>query len=242
MPIYLFLMAVYFGVLQTCPLHYWSFKFSGLLWGGSAFHLWFLTALSLGLAFVGTGLHLVGDRVTGLVCAMLAVTGILLGAYHDALHLPGSSLHTEPMVAPMFIYIGAVLRNMPIVWPLQRVVILVLVSVLLVIFEESFLSIWSSEPCLLPHSFIFSSFPLGLAIFWLAKGLLVTPVIRKVSQLGSITLSVYAVHLFFIWLLVPIIGNHTPVDLLMLASVAFAISTGIALGLQHVPVLSRFVR
>lgn len=243
MPIYVFWMFAYFLFLQIVPVPSvsWSFGLRDLLSGGAAFHLWFLPALGFALALVATGLKLFGTRITGLLCCGLALFSLADGAYHNVLHLAGSPKRGGLLVAPMFVYIGAMLARRAVMlrWPLLAV--LVAFAYVLLVGEELMIASWAGAPALESHSFTFCTFLLGTAVFLLLRALPESKVVRGVASLGQISLAVYATHLFFLWLLLPIIGNDSVLSAVLVAAITFGSATTLSLLLRRIPIMQKFV-
>ena len=166
MPIYLFWMFAYFLLLKIIPLRTWSFSLHDCLWGGTAVHLWFLPALCFALVFVGTGLSLVGPRLTGLACAVLAGIALTRGAYHDVLHLPGApSTHNGQLAGPMYVYIGAMLARRRIAVKGRWLAAMVVLAYSLFVGEQLLIARWTGEPLNMNHDVVLSGFIMGTAVF-----------------------------------------------------------------------------
>ncbi len=241
--IYLFWILAYFVLLKVIPVQHWSFGPHDWLYGGTAYHLWFLPALGFALVFVGAGLTLVGPEWTGLACAALAGIALLRGSYHDVLHLGGTpSTHSGQLAGPLYVYIGAMLARRPIKLSWRWLAGLVVVAYGLVVGEELLISRLAGEPLSMDHDVVFSAFILGTAVFLAARAIPESSTGRGMAGLGQISLSVYAVHLLILWVLVGFIGNAGPWQVAVLAVAVFGLATAVSLGLQRVPGLRAFVR
>jgi surface polysaccharide O-acyltransferase-like enzyme len=240
LPIYLFWLLAYVLFLKVVPLHTWSFHLRDWLWGGPAYHLWFVPALAFALAFVGTGLSLVGPELTGLACMVLAGIALAGGAYHDLLHMPGSPiLHVGQLAGPMYVYIGAMLARWRITIQWRWLAVMIVLAYGLVVGEEMLLARTPGEP---PHDVVLSAFIMGTIVFLAARAIPEPRALRGITRLGRVTLGVYAVHLCILWLLLPYIGNDSPWLVAVLACFVFVLATIVSLGMQSVPGLRSFVR
>ncbi len=233
LPVYLFWMLVYFVLVTVILRRPWPLSFSNLLWGGPAYHLWFLPALGFALSFVGAGLALVGAKLTGIACALLAAVALGRGAYHDLLHVPGGvSIHAGQFAGPLYVYIGVMLARRPVTirwrWLLPMIVVFYAVMV-----GDEMLT--ASAPGSPPHDVLLSTFILGPILFLAARKIPNTPAIASIARIGRATLGIYAVHLAVVWLLLPYIGNENPRSVTILACLAFALAAIFSLVAQSVP-------
>jgi len=62
-----------------------------------------------------------------------------------------------------------------------------------------------------------------------------------VARLGQVSVSVYDVHPFIIWLLLPYIGNDSPWRVIVLTSLVLGLSTGLSFLLQRADLLRPFI-
>lgn len=242
LPIYLFWMLAYGLLLKLVPIHVWSFSARDLLWGGPAYHLWFIPALALALAFVGVGMSTAGPRLTGIACVLLACVAVTRGAYHDVLGLGGTaSAHDGQLAAPLYIYIGMMIRRYPMAIHWRWWAVLTALGVTLAFMENRLIIEVSGTPMFLGHDVLVSMFPLGAVAFMLARTIPRSWFIRVLARLGQVSLSVYVVHLFIVWLLLPYIGNDSPWRVILLTFLVVALSTGLSFLLQRIPILRPFV-
>jgi surface polysaccharide O-acyltransferase-like enzyme len=240
LPVYLFWLCAYIALLEVIPAQTAPFPFREWVWGGPAYHLWFLPALAIGLTLVNAGFAVVGSPLTGLACIVLAGIGLIRGTYHDLLHIPfAASAHGGLFAAPLYIYIGALLarRRFTVPWP--WLIVSVILAYGLVATEEVLTARTLGEPA---RDVTLSSFILGTVMFLVARGLPDSKVLRSAANLGRLTLGIYAIHLAILWLLLPAIGDSNPWSVGILASLAFAVATICSLGMQYVPVLRSFAR
>jgi len=242
-PVYVFWVLTYFVLLHLIPLRPWSFPPHEWLWGGTAYHLWFLPALAFALVFVGVGFSTVGPRYTGLACATLGLFALLRGSYHDVLHLSGAAAgRNEQYAGPLYVYIGAMLPQWSSYIAKRWLPVLVIFGFCMAFAEQKLIAWLANDPLIAGHDVIISVFGLSAAIVLLARALPDAAPVRWVASLGRISLGIYAVHLFFIWLLLPYIGNSTLPEVLVLSVAVLAISTVVSLLLQRVPGLRSVVR
>jgi surface polysaccharide O-acyltransferase-like enzyme len=242
-PVYLAWVLIYFLLLHLIPLRPWSFPPSQWLWGGSAYHLWFLPALALALIFVATGLSVVGPELTGMACLALGLFALGRGAYHDLLHLPGVAAgRNEQYAGPLYVYVGFMLARLPIRVGWGWLVGLVIAAYMLVFGEQVMISRLSGEPLTTGHDVVISVFILSAAIVLLAKALPETSLVCSLARLGQVSMGVYLVHLFFVWLVMRQLGDADLPQVITLTVVVLAISTVVSLALQRIPTLRFLVR
>jgi surface polysaccharide O-acyltransferase-like enzyme len=242
LPIYLFWMLAYGLLLKLLPVHAWSFSARDLLWGGPAYHLWFIPALAVALAFVGVGMSTVGPKLTGIACLLLACIAVTRGAYHDVLGLAGTaSTHDGQLAAPLYIYTGMMIRRYPVAISWRWWAGLTALCVTLAFTENRLIIDMTGTPMFLGHDVLVSTFPLGAVAFMLARTVPKSWFIGVLARLGQVSLSVYVVHLFIVWLLLPTIGNDSPGRVILLTSLVLGLSTGLSFLLQRIPVLRPFV-
>ena len=243
LPIYIFWMSAYFLLLEVIPVRNWSFSVRDWLWGGTAYHLWFLPALGFALVLVGVGLRFFGFGLTGAVCAALAGVALVRGAYHGVFDLPGTpSIHTGQLAGPMYVFIGAVLARWPVVVGWRWLAAILALAYASILGEQFFISSWTGEPLNFNHDVLLSVFIMGTAVFLAAMAMPASAAVRGLAVFGQISLGVYAVHLFVLWLLMPYIGNDSPWLTAMLTCLVFALLTMISLSLQRIPFLRWAVR
>jgi len=239
-PIYLFWMLVYFIFLHFVPVRQWSFRPGDLISGGAAFHLWFLPALCAALVLVSGCIGLAGMRATGAVCLLLAVLGLCLGSYHEVLGMPGSAQRGGLLISPLFVYLGVLtrLRN----WSLGRWAIpAILLSYLLLGLEEWLIYRLSAAPLFVSHDFTIATYLVGITCFLGVRQWPGSKILDRAVWFGRLSLSVYAGHVLFLWMLAPIIGKDTLGQVAVLAILCFALSTLLSLVLMRIPALRRVV-
>jgi surface polysaccharide O-acyltransferase-like enzyme len=240
LPIYLFWMLAYFVFLQLVPIQHWSFSPRDLISGGTAFHLWFLPALGFALVLVSGGIGLIGMRATGALCLALAIFGIFRGSYHDALHLSGTAQRGGLFIAPLFVYLGVLVKTQN--WSLGRwAVPAILVSYLLLILEEWLIYRLSDAPTFSSHDFDVATYLVGLSCFLAIRQIPASAVIDRIAWFGPLSLSVYAGHVAFLWMLAPLIGNDAVWRVTLLAVFCFGLATLLSLALMRVPGLRRVI-
>lgn len=240
LPIYLFWMLAYFIFLQLVPIQHWSFSLRDLISGGTAFHLWFLPALGFALVLVSGGISLIGMRLTGALCLALAVFGVLRGSYHDALHLSGTAQRGGLFIAPLFVYLGVLVRTHN--WSLGRLAIpAILASYLALFLEEWVIYRLSAAPTFSSHDFDAATYLVGLSCFLAVRQMPASAVVDRIAWFGRLSLSVYAGHVFFLWMLAPWIGNDAIWRVAVLAVLCFGLATLLSLALLRIPGLRRVV-
>jgi surface polysaccharide O-acyltransferase-like enzyme len=239
LPIYIFWMSVYFVFLLVIPIHPWSFGFRDLLSGGTAFHLWFLPALGVALAIVGAGLSLAPSAITGIACAVLAAFALTRGTYHDVLGLHGAASRGGLFVAPLYVYVGTLLAGRRLAFPHWACAAFVLLAYALLFAEEQFIAAHSGLARPMSHDFTIATFPLGAAMFLFARSIGSSRFIDRFAPLGRASLAIYASHLLFLWLLLPLIGNDSVLRVFASATAAFLLATALGLTLARISFLKR---
>lgn len=242
LPIYLFWMLAYYLLLKLIPLQTWSFTPRDLLWGGLAYHLWFIPALAFALVFVGVGTSLVGPKLTGMACLLLAGIAVTRGAYHDVFHLHGTaSIHNGQLAGPLYVYIGMMIGKYAIIGAWRWWAGLAVLGFALIFTENMIIIRASGMPPILGHDVIVSTFLLGAVVFMLARTIPKSWFVGILARLGQVSLTVYAVHLFIVWLLLPYVGNDSPWRIILLTSLVLGLSTGLGFLLQRVAILRPLV-
>jgi surface polysaccharide O-acyltransferase-like enzyme len=240
LPVYIAWFLLYAGVDALLHGRVDGLTVRGLLTGGSAFHLWFLPVLGVTLAGVPAALALVGTRVTVSLAALLAVAGLAFGAYHAALHLHGIG-GVRLTMAPALVLIGYGIRRADVALRTRRAMAMVLATLLLLLLEELLIAhLGGSAPT--SHDIALMTYPLGAATFLLANSLNGARLLRLLAPLGTISLGVYASHLFFVGILAGSIGQDTPARACALAGAATLLATALSLALDRVPIARRLVR
>ncbi len=240
LPIYLFWMLAYFVFLQICPIQQWSFSPRDMISGGSAFHLWFLPALGLALVLVSAGTSLTGIRATGTLCVVLAAIGVIFSSYHNVLHLPGNPQRGGLFVAPLFVYLGlcAKVGN----WTLGRWAAPAIgLSYIALILEEWLIYRASHAAVFVSHDFTIATYLVGLTCFLGVRQIPRSKFVDRLAWSGRISLTVYATHVFFLWLLAPVIGNDEIWRVGILTLLCFGLATILSLALMRVPGLRRVI-
>ena len=241
-PIYLFWMAVYCVYFEAFVPDEWHWRLGDLLSGGAAFHLWFLPALALALVVVGVGLAVGWPVVTGIVCLLLWIFSLSRGAYNEVLHLPISAGRGGTLIAPIYVYAGAMIsrRSISVTW--RKAAFLVLASYTALLAEEG-LNAWvTGRGFLISHDFLIATLPFGLCMFLLAKDLPQWQGWERLSKLGSVSLGVYASHVLFLRPLTAAIGNATPISVLVVAVTVSLAATLSSLLLRRVKYVGDFVQ
>lgn len=242
MPVFIFWMLLYCVALGLLPLRELSYPRSQWLWGGPAYHLWFLPALAFALVLVGLGVNLVGTRLTGLVCAALGVYALSRGTYHDVLHLSGIPAgRNQQYIGPLYVYLGFLMARIPVRAGLWLLGGLAIGGYVLVLGELAMISHLSHEPLVRGHDEVISLSFLSVTIFMLAKALPDSALLRASAGLGRISLGIYAVHLFILWFFQQYISNTDLVRVIILSLIVFVCSTVVSLLLQRVPGLRPMV-
>jgi surface polysaccharide O-acyltransferase-like enzyme len=212
----------------------------GLLTGGTAFHLWFIPVLGMTLAAVPTGLVLAGGRTTVAAAVVLAALGLILGAYHEVLHLPGLG-GIRLTMAPALVLIGYGFARSGFRIGLVPAVCAVAIGLLLVMAEEALIARLSGG-VFTSHDIVLTTYPLGAAMFLLARGLDGIAVPGMLARLGAISLGVYASHLIFVRMFDPWIGRYDAIGAVALAAAAILAATLLSLMLDRLPLVRRLVR
>ncbi|MDN3563933.1 acyltransferase family protein [Paeniroseomonas aquatica] len=232
--------AIYILFFQTIFPYDLSFQIRSLLFGGAAFHLWFLPALGAALTFVVLGRAWVGSRLTGAACFALGIVSIANGAYHDVLGLPGEGSRGGLLVAPMFVYSGTLISKFSIRHGWQSCVGFVAVAYAVLVGEEALITWLSGSGVLGSHDFVFSTLMYGAAVFMLARALPETETIRKFAFLGGLSLNIYLVHILFLWPLLKFYDVSQLWMTLLIAAVTFGLSTAFSVLLVRIPFLRYF--
>jgi surface polysaccharide O-acyltransferase-like enzyme len=211
-----------------------------LLTGGSGFHLWFIPVLGVTLAALPTSIVMVGHRATTLMAIALAMLGLALGAYHGVLHLHEVG-GIRLTMAPALVLIGHWFARCAVRPAALPALVAVVAAAMLVMAEETLIAHLTGA-AFTSHDIVVMTYPLGAALFALALGVPASRCLEFLAQLGRISLGVYAAHLMFVRLLLPVIGQNTPARALALAIAATVSATALCLVLDRVPVFRKLVR
>lgn len=239
-PIYAFWMTVYFAACGLTGVRDWTFAPRDLVSGGTAFHLWFIPVLILSTIAVSILIRLAGYRAAAALCILLAAVGLLRGAYYGPIFGEGVGSRNALLIAPAFVCLGAVIARSGWAPSLKTAALLALAGYLMLCAEMLLIAELGPQRRWVAFDFGAATFVYALGIFALllsARG----EAVERVATLGSLGLSVYAVHVLILWWLQPAYGPD-PVSRLALAMSVLALSTLAALGLQRIPYLGRFVR
>ena len=234
LPAYLFWLAAY-NFVDLLSGGNVQFGWRDLLTGGRGFHLWYLPALGVALAAVGTLLATVGRAATGLICFGLAMTSLLIGSYATVAGLPEIA-GQRMLAAPLFVFIGAALADRQVRVPLRPAALAVLVAWAAVIGEE-YLIATLGQTAVVSNAIIVSTYALGTAAFLFALALPAQGEVGRLAVLGPVTLGVYAAHLFFVRIFVRCFGNETPLQVLAAAVPAFAAALLVSMAMARVRLL-----
>jgi len=140
----------------------------------------------------------------------------------------------------MFVYLGTLMARRAVTLGWAWLLGIVAGSYVLLVLEELLVSRWSGAPFVC-HDFMLSTFLFGTSAFLLVRSLRETTPLRRAASLGKVSLSVYAAHLLFLWLLQPLIGSGNLRLASLVALMAFVLATILSLILLRIPGLRQFV-
>jgi hypothetical protein len=163
----------------------------------------------------------------------------MTGSYHNLLHIPFHIQHTGQLVGPLYVYIGTLLAKYPVSIKWRWLVPGLLLSYGLMVVEEIVVTRIGAE---VPRVEILSAFIVGILLFLAARAIGYNRVLEKISKLGQFALGIYAVHLFLLWVFLPIFGNNSPLSIIEVSSLVFVLATIVAIQLSYIPGLKRLVR
>jgi peptidoglycan/LPS O-acetylase OafA/YrhL len=237
--LYVFWVCIYIVLLKLTPVRPTYYQPGGWLTGGPAYHLWFIPALAFAMVYVTSGLLFLGPTITGFACIVPAVIASMTGSYHNLLHIPFHIQHTGQLVGPLYVYIGILLAKYPVSIKWRWLVPGLLLSYGLMVVEEIVVTRIGAE---VPRVEILSTFIVGILLFLAARSIGYNRVLEKISKLGQFALGIYAVHLFLLWIFLPIFGNNSPLLIIEVSSLVFVLATIVAIQLSYIPGLKRLVR
>jgi surface polysaccharide O-acyltransferase-like enzyme len=170
-----------------------------LLRGDAIGPLWFMPALAGSLVLVATGRHWLGDKLTFICAAALAVAGPLAYAYFPVLGLHGYYWRMVPLVrqmpAPLLVWLG--------VWLAGRERLRIAPALLgfgaslaLLFAEQALVSHLHDNRYIVSYDMLAATFALGIFTFLLARSISVP---APLARLGELSLTIYLVHIFFVW-------------------------------------------
>lgn len=211
--------------------------------GGPGFHLWFLPALVFGLVTLTVTLALGGRSLAIAVVVLLAVAGPFLAEYHSLVGLP----HYPPRIddfrrqlaAPAFVLIGHVFRGtQPTRSGTAFLLCAVAIAAMFVERYAAFMIVGSKA--IGNAESLLAVFLYGASVFNLARSLNTVRATEYFSSLGKVSLAVYLIHVFFIWIFRTTIDTM-PWQFLSLGATVALLSTITALLVIRVPLMRRFV-
>jgi surface polysaccharide O-acyltransferase-like enzyme len=236
LPVFLFWLAIYTmydllsGGRSELP------RPGDLLTGGRAFHLWFLPALGAGMALVGLGLGRLGYLATLALCIPIAIAGLVMGSYHDALGLGGVAGRGGLFAAPLLVFFGAAIRKTGFRPTFAFSAALAVGAYAFALGEEALLAARVGAP-LVSHPFVIATFMLGPAVFLLARNLPESRVRNTLGQFGGISLTVYASHLAFLRLLSILVDRGQLWQVAAMSIAVFVLATFTAKVMRRIPFL-----
>lgn len=238
--LYLFWSALYIVVLAAFPLASWDPEPMQILFGGPAFHLWFLPALMIGTLAVAAGLARFGLLPTAGCAGAAAALGLAMSSYAHLIGAAGYWPRPGYLMAPAFVLAGHLLARRQVQLSPPASALMAALSFLLLLGEEAFLmrgsraAAWGNDFCLM-------TFPYGMAVFLLARSLGGLSHARTVAALGRAALGIYAIHLLLVWLGLRWIDGDSLGGVLLLTALVALAATAIVLAARRVPALRPFV-
>lgn len=240
LPVYLAWFLIYAATDAAIYGGVYNITIKTIFTGGSAYHLWFLPILSLALALSPTAIIFLGVRTTASVFFTLSLIGLAFGAYHNTLNLPAIG-GIRLTMAPNLVLIGYIIKRMNIEINATSAILATITLLFLMYAEELFISNFSNTAPQ-SHDVVLATYPLGVAIFLLAKSFNRKQLLVFPARLGTFSLGVYASHLLFLRVLTHRMEHNTMVSAVMLAIAATLSATAFSLALARVPVARRLVR
>ena len=239
LPLYVLWTLIYYLFAYATGLVPVNLEIGQVLSGGPAFHLWFLPALGISLAFIPVASRLFGRQLTGFLCVVLAAVALVEGSYHDVLGLSGPARRGATLAAPLFVFIGTVLarqKNLPGLLPSAALTILGFVGLMA---EEVWIGHWSHQ--FLSHDFSIFTYLYGTGAFLLALALPENRLVKTVGQFGPYALGIYLSHVLFLWTF----GALLPVQFawahVLQIVASFSCALALTLLLSRLPFLRRLV-
>jgi surface polysaccharide O-acyltransferase-like enzyme len=237
LPLYIFWTVVYDLVFLTqydvATLMRYNFN--------AAYHLWFLPALGAGIVLLQVGRALFGLRLVTLLAIALALVGLAYTAYAGLLGLENHGGRRGWLFALLFLVMGAWLARTKYSPSLKTAISTILLGFGCSIAEEYFLALAGGHTELFSHDFLFSTFPFGLGIaflaIWLEKSK--SPTIVKLSAWGSLSLGIYLSHVLWLWVFTPLVDPNAFGGIGALAMATLIASTALAALLARTPYLNR---
>lgn len=191
--IYLLLASVMFGPVfsDKVPI---AFLVDTVIYGGVAWHLWFLPTLGLCLTvFVITSR--LGWATTFWVALLFFLAGLVLNAYAPVLGGKVWPTRNGPFFGLIFFVVGAWLSHRKVAVPLAMAIALFLGGVCIQLSEALLLSQSFGAP-FGPYDFLFGTLPMGVGAFLLLTALPVSPL---AARLGRYALGMYCSHVLWMW-------------------------------------------
>ncbi len=222
------------AALWLFPVKQVTYSSLNLLRGDAIAPLWFLPALAGSLVLVAAGRHLLGDKLTGLCAAALALAGPLAYAYYPALGLHDYYWRLVPLVrhmaAPLLVWLGVwlaaqeKLRTAPALLGFAA-------SLALLFGEQALVNHLHHNPFIIGYDMLLSTYALGAFTFLLARSITAP---APLARLGELSLTIYLVHIFFIWAARDWLGARADfagsVQIIAVAAVgAIAVAVGVKL-------------
>jgi len=208
----------------------------------AAYHLWFLPALGVGIAVLQAGRAFFGLRFMTLAAIMLALMGLASTTYSDVLGFGGIGGRRGWLFALPFLVTGAWLARTKYAPSFKTAVATILLGYGCSIAEEYLIAQFTGRTEFFSHDFLFSTFPFGLGIaflaLWLGKNSR-SRLLFRLSAFASLSLGIYLSHVLFLWIFSPLINSNSFAGIGMLAVVTSIASALLAFLLAKTPYLRR---
>lgn len=250
-PVFVFWCLFYLAIAEDPSIHFDGLRnISKLLVGGPGFHLWFLPSLGICLSIAAAFIYAGAVRGLIILSVMLYLTGLALGSYSAAV-LDLLSIDQQldvnsrngPFFGLIFVTLGHLIRIgtiRPTLW--SGIAVLGLGALITAV--EAVLLYAAYGTGMTRHDFLVGTLPFGLGatLVFLSFDIRSPAIASAARRVGACSLGIYAVHLVVLRQVTALLGPDSFTGGLLVAVLALAVSSAIALIGAQIPVLKRVFR
>ena len=198
-------------------------------------HLWFLPTLALALSITSLSLRLLGVRLTWILGATLAATGLLTGPYQMFLGAEGHTFRALVLTAPLLVMIGihiaaADVPRRPLLFGAALII-----AYGLQVFDDRLLATAPGYSPGIRTAVTLATIPFALCAFLFARSLPRTQFLQWISDRRYVLLVIYCIHPMMLTAIRAVWSNQGLLSTIMATIVAYGLSliAAVLLGIAH---------